>query len=111
MYRLLRSLEELSDQYKYFVEKFSKRKIKADQEILELIKEININFDKFYQIFYKYNPETLEELFISCKNIFIKIDDLFKTDINKEQLHFALILNEKIKILLSSVIEYSANQN
>jgi len=108
LYRILRALEELSDQYKYFCQIFVKRNIKADTKIIKLLAKINKNYEIFSRVFYKYEPQVLEELFKSNKEIFTLVDKLFTANIDKEQLHYILILNEKIRILLSSVIEYNA---
>ena len=105
LYRFLRGLEELSDEYKNLIHHFSKKQIKADKIFLHALKEINDLLKDFHNTYYKPKDEKIEDL-INKSN---KINNLIKENCEKKHLNFLYIylysINSKIKSLISSIIE------
>ncbi len=110
LYRLLRGLEELSDQYKYFAELHAKRKVNADKTTIDLLRRLNRNYERFYHVFYKYEPQILEELFLSTADILRKTNEVYEQKKPHQYMRYVANINEKMRTLLSSIIEYHAEK-
>ncbi len=104
-YRFLRGLEELSDSYKYLLSYYSNEEIKVSTEFIEILGEINDCLKLFYKSFYKPKDEDIETLLNKTKDFYMRIAKLFKS--SKETILIALLfsINDKLRSLVSSVVE------
>jgi len=104
-YDLLRELEELADQYKYLLEYYSKKDIKTSREYLELLTKINEFLRLFYKSFYKPKDEDIENLLVETKKMYEKIADYSEKSNEKILITFLFTINDRIRSLLSSIVE------
>lgn len=104
-YRFLRGLEELSDHYKYLLSYYSDEEIKVSAGLLVILGEINDCLKLFYKSFYKPKSEDIEILLNKTRDLYARIKKLSKN--SKETILIALLfsINDKLRSLISSVIE------
>jgi len=104
-YDLLRELEEISDQYKYLIEYYSKKNIKVSAEYIRLLERNNESLKLFYKCFYKPKDEDLEFLLIETKKMYEEVANY--ADKNSERIltTFLFSINDKIRSLLSNITE------
>jgi len=104
-YRFLRGLEELSDFYKYLLVYYTKKDIKVSKEFLELLEKNNEHLKMFYKLFYKPKDEETEILLVETREMYTKIFEY--SGKNKDNILIPLLfsINDKIRSLLSSIIE------
>ena len=104
-YRFLRGLEELSDNYKYLLSYYSNEEIKVSTEFIEILGEINDCLKMFYKSFYKPQDEDIETILNKTKDFYIRITRLSKS--SKETILISLLfsINDKLRSLVSSVVE------
>ena len=86
-YYLIKSLEELADKYKDLYKFYLNNKVKINDKSLETYDKINIHLNEYYNLFYSYDKEKMENLFNETKSTYEK----------------TLKLNSNISIYLSSI--------
>lgn len=101
LYHFIRCLEELGDEYHNFSE-YIKNKKQFDNT--KNLTELNNVLREFYELFYKYSDDGLEELFNKTKKI---RHDLEKDHKNHDSisLHYLMGINSRIRKLLSTLLE------
>ncbi len=104
-YNFLRELEELADQYKYLLEYSSKKDIKISEKYMELLTNINESLKLSYKSFYKPKDEDVEYLLAETKRIYEAIEDYSEKSNEKILVAFLFIINDRIRSLLSNIIE------
>ena len=86
-YYLIKSLEELADKYKDLYKFYLNNKVKINDKSLETYDKINGHLNEYYNLFYSYDKEKMENLFNETKSTYEK----------------TLKLNSNISIYLSSI--------
>ena len=86
-YYLIKSLEELADKYKDLYKFYLNNKVKINDKSLETYDKINSHLNEYYNLFYSYDKEKMENLFNETKSTYEK----------------TLKLNSNISIYLSSI--------
>ncbi len=61
LYHIIEQLEKLGDMYRDLCLYIYENKLKLDKETLEIYQRVNEFFNSFYETFYKFNLETVEE--------------------------------------------------
>ncbi len=103
-YHFLRSLESLADQYSLMATNYSQSLRGVNKEILEIFQKINYVLHEFYEIFYKYNKQRLNNLFLEMKSI--EPEKLFEIkNANSTLVYFLTTIHRRIKELIDSLIE------
>jgi len=102
----LRNLEELADEYQNLSVYISEFNPKLNNEELKIIEQNNLHLREFYELFYKYDDNRMEQLFIETKKTFKKIEKmLFEKKWDAMTLHYLFAASEGIRKLLSTIIE------
>ncbi|AJF63144.1 MAG: hypothetical protein QT11_C0001G1020 [archaeon GW2011_AR20] len=86
-YYLIKSLEELADKYKDLYKFYLNNKVKINDKSLETYDKINSHLNEYYNLFYSYDKEKMENLFNEARSTYEK----------------TLNLNSNISIYLSSI--------
>lgn len=100
LYYIVEELENLADQYKYLCNYLSSKgnKLKLDDEVLDLFKEVNDYFQLFYELFYKYDKKKLVQYGKGRKDLIEKAHALMESDLPNENyvvLHNLLVICQK----------------
>ena len=74
-YHLIKSLEEIADNYKDLCTFYSDNIKKIDDNLILIFTRINEYFNEIYQLFYKYDEQKLENLFRKTKITHNKISN------------------------------------
>ncbi len=96
-YHLIESLEKIADQYKDLCTFYSENPNKINDSLIVLFDKINSYLEEFYELFYKYNEEKLEDLFKRTKITLIDSKN------NRSYLLFSIC--GRIRGLLSILVE------
>ncbi len=98
-YHLIKSIEEIADNYKNMYIESSKNNEKFEKSGSLFISKVNIKLNEFYHIFYNYKKENMEIIFADLKKII--------NDLNREKNKNSYIQNTAVKLrdLLSALIE------
>ena len=99
-YHLIKALEEIADNYKDLCTFYSHNTKKIDDNLIIIFTRINEHLDEFYQVFYKYDEEKIEDLFRKIKLTHNKISN------SKNNIVYSLFsICENIKTLLPVLVE------
>jgi phosphate uptake regulator len=101
-YDLMQNLERLADEYKYLCEDYENSKKEISKEALNLLKDANEFYRRFYEMAYSFNPDLKQTLFTDKKELTKRAEKLIAS--NKEPL-LALRINnilEKIFFCIGS---------
>lgn len=105
-FHFLRNLEELGDEYQNLSVGIAEHNLKVNNEEIKLIEENNRHLREFYELFYKYDDQKMENLFINTKKTFKKVEKMFsEKKHNPMVLHYLFSTAENIRKLLSTIIE------
>jgi|SRR3989344_5521182 len=110
-YRLLRGLEELSDFYKYLLFYYCKNNMKVSKNFLDLLEETNDYLKEFNRCFYKPRDEEIEKLLAETKTMYNKISEHCKKSREEILVVYLFAINDKIRSLISSIIELNLLKN
>ena len=66
-YHLIKSLEEIADNYKDLCTFYSNNITKIDDDLIIIFIRINEHLNELYQLFYKYDEQKIEDLFRKTK--------------------------------------------
>jgi len=72
-YHLIKSLEELGDRYKDLCNFYLDNKEKVDKNFMSVLGSVNNHLDEFYELFYKYDEDGIENLFKKIRLTYDKI--------------------------------------
>jgi len=100
-YCLIRNLEEIADQYKDMCDSYLNRKDKIDDNLITLFTKTNNYLCEFYELFYEYNEEKIEELFKKTKVLLNK--RLYPSDTNMS--FYLFYICKDIRNLLPLLVE------
>lgn len=99
-YHLIKSLENMADQYKDLCNSYLNNNDKIDNNLISLFTKINEHLYELYELFYKYDENKIEELFRKIKSTYDKISGL------KSNIAYNLsFICKDIENLLSVLIE------
>ena len=99
-YHLIKSLEETADRYKDLCNFYLNKPEKIDTIFITIFRNINDLLNEFYELFYKYDEEKIENLFMKVKSAHNKISnsggriDVYLSSICKDIRDLLLILVE-----------------
>jgi len=99
-YHLIKSLEEIADQYKDLCSFYLSDKCKIDDNLINIFAKINEHLNEFYELFYKYDEQKMEDLFKKTKLTHSKISNL-ESDIA----YYLSFICGDIRNLLSVLVE------
>jgi phosphate uptake regulator len=105
LYRFLRGLEEVSDQYKYILMHYSDINTKVDKKYLEFLKKSNGILRSFRKVFYKPKDEDVEKLLKDTLAMFNDVNKYMFVGKEKILIVYLFNINDKIRNLISSVVE------
>jgi len=96
MYDMLQNLERTADEYKFLCDSFADYKSNIKKESLQLLKEVNDYYALFYNMYYKFEPEKKNLLYIRRKALKKRALESFKK--GQEQLlnHHLIGIIERI---------------
>ena len=75
-YHFIKGLEEIADQYKEMCTFYSDNIKKINDDIIVILTGINQNLNEFYELFYKYDEQKIENLFRRTKLTYNKVLNL-----------------------------------
>ena len=90
IYVIIWNLEKVADEYKYIIQYVEKNKVKISRETIEFYKDTNQYLKDYYDLYYTFKPELMNELNEKRSKL------LHKTKINNEEMH---IMNNLISII------------
>lgn len=99
-YHLIKNLEEIADHYKDLCNFYSNRTKKIDNDLIIILTKVNEHLNEFYELFYKYDEQKIENLF---KRIKLTRNKIFNSK-NNVVCHLSPICNH-IEDLLSFLVE------
>jgi len=99
-YHLVKSLEEIADQYKDLCVSYLSNKEKVDNISISSFNKINKHLEEFYSLFYKYDEKKMDDLLKDTKLTHAKISDS-----KKKMGHYLSSICRDIRDLLSVVVE------
>lgn len=82
-YSLIRSLEEIADEYKDLTDYYLHQKKPLSKEVIAVFSKVNAHLRTFHELFYRFDKKRTENLFSETKKIFHDVEsmDLKKSDI------------------------------
>ena len=99
-YHLIKSLEEIADKYKDLANFFTKEEKKSDKKTISTFNEVNKYLKEFYELYYKYDEQKIEDLFQKTKSTNSKISNS-----NDKTRFYLSSICEDIRNLLSVIVE------
>ena len=99
-YHLIKSLEEIADNYKDLCTFYSDNIKKIDDNLILIFTRINEYFNEIYQLFYKYDEQKIEDLFRKTKITHNKISNS-----KNNPAYYLVSISENIKSLLPVLVE------
>ena len=99
-YYLIKSLEELADKYKDLYKFYLSNDINFNKEITAIFKIINEHLNEFYNLFYSYDKDKMEELFNKTKSTYERI-----VKVNNNVAYYLIPICNDIRDLLSVLVE------
>jgi len=72
-YYLVKSLEEIADRYKDLCNLYLNKPEKIDKNFIVIFSNVNSHLNEFYELFYKYDEQKIEELFRKITLTYSKI--------------------------------------
>ncbi len=105
VYRFVRNLEEIADQYQYLATYCSQVKPKISKDVFAVFKEINLNLKTFYDLFYKTDNNRLNDLFKQTRDTLEKVGKIFDKKEDPMVLHYLFSISERIRKLISTLVE------
>ena len=75
-YHLIKSLEDMADKYKDMCNFYSGNAGKINDSFISVFNEVNSHLNEFYELFYKYDEQKMENLFRKTKLTLNKIPTL-----------------------------------
>ena len=110
-YHFIRSFEALADQYSLMCTYYSKSLGTVHKKVFETYKEINEILLEFYEIFYKYDKEKLNNLFSKIRDMETKTRSLHSLNKTDHLVSYYLTtITRRIKELVDSLIEFHLNE-
>lgn len=97
---LIKNLEEIADQYKDLCNLYLNNKSKINTATFMVFIKVNEHFNEFYELFYKYDEQRIEDLFKKTKSTQSKISDL-----NHGIAYYLSSICRDIRNLLSTTVE------
>lgn len=94
------NLEKIADEYKSICNNLSKSKKPINKEILKLYKSVNELFISYYELFYKFSPEKINEITKQKEELIQKLD---KTKTSTE-------FETKLLSILSTIVSKTSDQ-
>lgn len=99
-YHLIKSLEEIADNYKDLCTFYSDNIKKIDDNLIIIFTRINEYFNEIYQLFYKYDEQKIENLFRKTKITHNKTSNS-----KNNPAYYLVSISENIKTLLPVLVE------
>ena len=99
-YYLIKSLEELADKYKDLYKFYLNNDINLNKEITAIFRIINEHLNEYYNLFYSYDKNKMEELFNKTKSTYERI-----VKINNNVAYYLIPICNDIRDLLSVLVE------
>ncbi|RLE38833.1 hypothetical protein DRJ17_02660 [Candidatus Woesearchaeota archaeon] len=93
MYYILEQIERIGDIYKYICTENAKNPIKIDSHLQDLFEDVNEIVYNFYQLFYKFNLKSLDELATKKTALQSKLNSLKNKDHNELVFRLNQIVN------------------
>ena len=106
LYYIIEEMENIADQYKYLcnaLHKFKGKKVKINEEVLNIYERTNRMLNTFYELFYKFDEKKVAEIGNERKFIVEKGLELFEkklSNIDYLMLHYQLTIMQKIFCLI-----------
>ncbi len=91
-YFIAEQLEKIGDMYRDLCRYMAKKPFRINKELLEIYKEINMFFCDFYEIFYKFDLQKMEDFTVKRKKIREKLNNCINT-LSKKEIMVVLYLN------------------
>jgi len=98
------NLEKVCDNYKYICDNYKKAKI-VNKNIIDLYKKVNLFFRKYYDVFYKFEINTLIELTKEGKSLKKEANSMYK--FIKSDFDF-IVINNLLNVILQC-LDFSAS--
>lgn len=109
-YRLLRELEEIGDLYKYLALYYLSDKSHPSKVFLNRFRQVNLFLITFRKLFYKPDDSITEKLLLDTLKIHEDFGKYFKR-MDAAYFHYLFMINDRIRKLLSSIIEMKILKN
>jgi len=107
MYVIVWNLEKICDEYKYICEYFSQpenSKIKISKETINLFEKTNNFLESYYNLFYKFDINKLNELHEEKTKIENKIKLIYKTKKDKE-----IVLANYLSSIITRTVDFTGS--
>ncbi len=93
MYELVKHLERVCDEYKYICDLFVGYTKEVSPELLEFFSQVNQYFERFYAMFYKFDPQHKEYIYKKRKELIAKGNEFISNNTGREALLVHYLVN------------------